>query len=226
MDRLEALAGSRFDLLVIGGGIIGAGIAEAASAHGMKVALVERGDFASATSSASSKLIHGGLRYLQMGDVRLVREAHQERRALMNVVAPHLVHRLNFLFPLYDDGPHRPWFVRTGVLVYSALARAKLNGRVSEKRALRLVPQLRTEGLHSSALYADAWTNDGRRTIANVRGAADRGAVVLNYAEVTDVRADGADVLVDGQTVRVAARLVVNATGPWLDRIRRLEDPS
>jgi glycerol-3-phosphate dehydrogenase len=224
VDRVEALAGTRFDLLVIGGGIVGAGIAEAASAHGLKVALVERGDFASATSSASSKLIHGGLRYLQMGDIRLVREAHQERRALMSVVAPHLVHRLPFVFPLYDDGPHRPWFVRTGVLLYSALARAKLNGRVSEKRALRLVPQLRTDGLHSSALYADAWTNDGRLTLANVRAAADRGAAVLNYAEVTAIHGDGADVLVDGETVRVHAAKVVNATGPWLDRVRRLED--
>ena len=161
---------------------------------GSTVALVDRGDFASATSSASSKLIHGGLRYLQMGDIRLVREAHEERRALMNVVAPHLVHRLPFVFPLYDDGPHRPWFVRTGVLLYSALARAKLNGRVSEARALRLVPQLRTEGLHSSALYADAWTNDGRLTLANVRAAADRGAVVLNYAEVVAIDGDGAEV--------------------------------
>jgi glycerol-3-phosphate dehydrogenase len=226
VDRVEALAETRFDLLVIGGGIIGAGIAEAASAHGMKVALVERGDFASATSTASSKLIHGGLRYLQMGDIRLVREAHQERRALMSVVAPHLVHRLPFVFPLYDNGPHRPWFVRTGVLLYSALARAKLNGRVSEQRALRLVPQLRTEGLHSSALYADAWTNDGRLTLANVRAAADRGATVLNYAEVTAIHGDGADVLVDGETVRVQAGAIVNATGPWLDRVRRLEDPA
>ena len=152
------------------------------------MALVDRGDFAGATSSASSKLVHGGLRYLQMGDVRLVREAHQERRYLMSVVAPHLVERLPFVFPLYRGGPHRPWVVRTGVLVYSALARAKLNGRVSTKRAVRLVPQLRTEGLHSSAVYADAWTNDGRLTIANVRGAADRDAVVLNYAEVTAIR--------------------------------------
>ena len=226
MDRVEALSGTRFDLFVIGGGIIGAGIAEAASAHGLKVALVERGDFASATSTASSKLIHGGLRYLQMGDIRLVREAHQERRALMSVVAPHLVHRLPFVFPLYENGPHRPWFVRTGVLLYSALARAKLNGRVSEKRALRLVPQLRTEGLHSSALYADAWTNDGRLTLANIRAAADRGATVLNYAEVTAIHGDGADVLVDGETVRVYAGSIVNATGPWLDRVRRLEDPA
>ena len=122
MDRvaaIEQLAARQFDLLVIGGGIIGAGIAEAATAHGLDVALVDKGDFASATSSGSSKLIHGGLRYLQMGDVRLVREAHQERRYLMNVVAPHLVERLPFLFPLYAGGPHRPIVVRTGVLLYS-----------------------------------------------------------------------------------------------------------
>src|SRR3954452_2280757 len=224
VDRVEAIAGRRFDLLVVGGGIVGAGIAEAATAHGLTVALVERCDFAGATSSASSKLIHGGLRYLQMGDVRLVREAHQERRALMNVVAPHLVHRLPFVFPLYEHGPHRPLVVRTGVLLYSALARARLNGRVSESRAVRLVPQLRTDDLHSSALYADAWTNDGRLTLANIRAAADRGAAVLNYAEVVAIDRGGAEVAVDGETVRVQAASVVNATGPWLDRVRRLED--
>jgi glycerol-3-phosphate dehydrogenase len=221
---LDRLAATGFDLLVVGGGIIGAGIAEAATAHGLSVALVERGDFAGATSSASSKLIHGGLRYLQMGDVRLVREAHHERRVLMNAVAPHLVQRLPFLFPLYADGPHRPIVVRTGVLLYSTLARARLNGRVSEQRAVRLVPRLKTERLHSSALYADAWTNDGRLTIANVRAAADRGAVVLNYAEVVAIRPDGADVSVDGELVPVRARMIVNATGPWLDHLRRLED--
>ena len=229
VDRVaaaEQLAAREFDLLVIGGGIVGAGIAEAATAHGLSVALVDRSDFASATSSASSKLVHGGLRYLQLGDVRLVREAHQERRYLMNVVAPHLVDRLPFLFPLYDDGPHRPIVVRTGVLLYSALARARLNGRISETRALGLVPTLRTERLHSSALYADARTNDGRLTIENVRAAADRGAVVLNYAEVTSVHADGADVRVAGDTFRVRARSVVNATGPWVDHLRRLEDES
>jgi glycerol-3-phosphate dehydrogenase len=226
LAAVEQLGSRQFDLLVIGGGIIGAGIAEAATAHGLDVALVDRGDFAGATSSASTKLVHGGLRYLQLGDIRLVREAHEERRALMNVVAPHLVHRLPFVFPLYRDGPHRPWFVRTGVLVYSALARARLNGRISERRALRLVPNLRTEGLHSSALYADAWTNDARLTLANVRAAADRGAVVLNYANVVSVHAGGAEVSVDRQTVSVRSRAIVNATGPWLDRVRRLEDPS
>jgi len=223
---IEQLAARRFDLLVIGGGIVGAGIAEAATAHGLDVALVDKSDFASATSSGSSKLIHGGLRYLQMGDVRLVREAHQERRYLMNVVAPHLVERLPFLFPLYAGGPHRPIVVRTGVLLYSTLARARLNGRISEERALKLVPQLRTERLHSSALYADARTNDGRLTVENVVAAAERGAVALNYATVTAIRPDGADVQVDGHDVSVRASMVVNATGPWLDHLRRLEDPA
>jgi glycerol-3-phosphate dehydrogenase len=224
---LAELGERRFDLLVIGGGIVGAGIAEVASAHGLAVALVDKGDFGSGTSTASSKLIHGGLRYLRLGDVRLVREAHQERRLLMRVVAPHLVRRLPFLFPLYERGPYRPWFVQSGVLLYSTLARAKLNGPVKVERARRLVPRLRVDGLQSCALYADAVTNDGRLTLANVRAAAEAGATVLNYAEVVGIRGgEGAEVRADGETVRVAARAVVNASGPWVDHVRRLEDPA
>ncbi len=229
MDRVEAverLASRRFDLLVVGGGIVGAGIAEAATAHGLDVALVDKGDFGGATSSASSKLIHGGLRYLRLGDVGLVREAHHERRILMNLVAPHLVRRLPFLLPLYEDGPYRPWFVQSGILIYSTLARARLNGLVSVERAHRMVPQLRGEQLRSCALYADAWTNDGRLTLANVRGAAAAGATVLNYAEVVSLRGrEGAEIAVDGRTVSVSAAKVVNASGPWVDHMRRLEDP-
>jgi glycerol-3-phosphate dehydrogenase len=225
-DRLtsvEQLASREFDLFVVGGGIIGAGIAEAASAHGLSVALVDKGDFAGATSSASSKLIHGGLRYLRLGDVGLVREAHHERRILMRVVAPHLVRRLPFLFPLYEDGPYRPWFVQSGIVVYSTLARAKLNGLVDLERARRLVPELQAGGLRSCALYEDAWTNDGRLTLENLRAAASRGAVVINYAEVVSV--SPLEVRVNGRTVSVRARAVVNAAGPWVDHVRRLEDP-
>jgi glycerol-3-phosphate dehydrogenase len=223
VTALEKLGSVEFDLLVIGGGIVGAGIAEAASAHGLHVALVDKGDFAGATSSASSKLIHGGLRYLRLGDVGLVREAHHERRVLMNVVAPHLVRRLPFLFPLYEDGPYRPWFVQTGIVVYSTLARAKLNGLVGAERAEKLVPQLRDTRLRACALYEDAWTNDGRLTLANIRAAADRGATVLNYAEVVGL--DPVEVVADGRTIQVRAKAVVNAAGPWVDRVRRLEDP-
>ena len=223
-QAVERLASTHFDLLVVGGGIVGAGIAEAATAHGLQVALVDRGDFGGATSSASSKLIHGGLRYLRLGDVGLVRAAHRERRVLMNVVAPHLVRRLPFLFPLYEDGPYRPRVVQSGIVLYSMLARSRLNGLVPVERARRIVPQLRAERLRSCAVYADAWTNDARLTLGNIRAAADRGATVLNYAELVELSGDGGVVAVDGTTATVRARAIVNAAGPWVDRVRRLED--
>jgi glycerol-3-phosphate dehydrogenase len=226
---LEQLGSRSFDLLVVGGGIVGAGIAAAASRHGLAVALVDRGDFGGATSSASSKLIHGGLRYLRLGDIGLVREAHQERRILMQVVAPHLVRRQPFLFPLYRAGPYRPFVVQTGIVLYQTLARARLNGLVNVERAKHLVPDLRVEGLRSCGLYADAWTHDSRLTLANVRAAAGAGATVLNYAEVVELRREsgrvaGADVAADGELVSVRAGSVVNAAGPWIDGVRRLED--
>ena len=227
---IEELVSCRFDLLVIGGGIIGAAVTAHAARLGLAVALVEAGDFGGATSSASSKLIHGGLRYLRLGDVRLVREAHHERRVLTKVVAPHLVRRVPFLLPLYESGPYRPAIVQSGIVVYSSLARSRLNWLVSPERARELVPPLRTAGLRSCALYADATTNDARLCLANVRAAADAGACVVNGAEVValqlvDGRIAGADVRVDGAVVAVAARQVVNAAGPWVDHVRRLEDP-
>jgi glycerol-3-phosphate dehydrogenase len=227
---IERLASREFDLFVIGGGIVGAGIAEAASAHGLAVALVDKGDFAGATSSASSKLIHGGLRYLRLGDVRLVREAHHERRTLTGPVAAHLVHRLPFLLPLYRGGPFRPAFVQSGILLYSTLALSRLNWLVQPDRAGELVPPLRREGLRSCALYADAWTNDARLCLENVVEATAHGATVLNRAEVVSLSFDGgqvagAEVAVDGETVAVRARVAVNAAGPWVDHVRRLENP-
>ena len=223
-NAVERLASTRFDLLVVGGGIVGAGIAEAATAHGLDVALVDRGDFAGGTSSSSSKLIHGGLRYLRLGDVGLVREAHRERRLLMRVVAPHLVRRLPFLFPLYEDGPYRPRVVQSGIVLYSMLARSRLNGLVPVERARGIVPQLCVERLRSCAVYADARTNDARLTLCNIRAAADRGATILNYAELVALDGDGGVIAVDGTTVAVRARAIVNAAGPWVDHVRRLED--
>jgi glycerol-3-phosphate dehydrogenase len=230
-DAIDRLSRTRFDLLVIGGGIVGAAVAAHAARLGLAVALVDAGDFGGATSSASSKLIHGGLRYLRLGDVRLVREAHHERRMLTNLVAPHLVRRIPFLLPLYRGGPYRPSVVQSGIVLYSALARSRLNWLVDARKARELVPPLRVEGLRSCALYADAWTNDARLCLANVRAAAEAGACVLNGAEVvslrtTSGRVSGAEVRVDGNVVSVEAGVVVNATGPWIDELRRLESGS
>jgi glycerol-3-phosphate dehydrogenase len=229
-DVLDALSERRFDLLVVGGGIVGAATAAHAARAGLSVALVDAGDFGGATSSASSKLIHGGLRYLRLGDVRLVREAHHERRTLTTIVAPHLVHRVQFLLPLYRGGPFRPAFVQSGILLYSTLALSRLHWLVQPDRARGLVPSLRVEGLRSCALYADAWTNDARLCLENVQAAAAAGAVVLNRAEVTALRTaggrvTGAEVAADGETVEIEAKAVVNASGPWVDHVRRLEDP-
>ena len=226
----EALGRTRFDLLVVGGGVIGAATAAHAAREGLAVALVDAGDFGSGTSSASSKLVHGGLRYLRLGDVRLVREAHHERRTLAGPVAPHLVHRLPFLLPLYRGGPFRPWFVQSGILLYSTLALSRLNWLVKPERAGELVPALRRDGLESCALYADAWTNDARLCLENVVAAAEAGATVLNRARVVslvveDGRVAGAEVEVDGEVVPVRSRVVVNAAGPWVDHLRRLESP-
>ena len=141
-DVLETLAASRFDLLVIGGGIVGCAVAWLGARAGLRVALVERGDLAGATSSASSKLIHGGLRYLQMGDIGLVREAHAERHALARVVAPHLVRPRAFLVPVYRGGPVRATKLRAGLVLYGGLGRFEDGGgSLLRPRAARsLVP--------------------------------------------------------------------------------------
>jgi glycerol-3-phosphate dehydrogenase len=226
---LGELAEKRFDLLVIGGGIIGAATAAHAARSGLAVALVEAGDFGGGTSSASSKLIHGGLRYLRLGDVGLVREAHHERRLLTKVVAPHLVQRMPFLLPLYRNGPYRPAFVQSGIVVYSMLARSRVSWLVDPAEAGVMVPPLRREELRSCALYADATTNDTRLCLANVRAAAEARASVLNGAEVVALRTQGgrivgAEVSAEDEVVSIDARVVVNAAGPWVDHVRRLED--
>jgi glycerol-3-phosphate dehydrogenase len=227
--HLERLRSGRFDLLVVGGGIIGAGLAELAARHGFAVALVERDDFASGTSSASSKLVHGGLRYLRMGHFGLVREALDEVRALSEVVAPHLVRPLRFVLPVYRGGPYGRIPIRGALWSYAGLTGAiSERGRmIAPAAARKLVPPLRREGLRAAGLYPDAQTDDARLTLANVRGAAEAGAAVLNRAELVGLDPGPvAHVGIDGETVDVAARTVVNATGAWIDEVRRLEDPT
>jgi glycerol-3-phosphate dehydrogenase len=226
---LERLRSERFDLLVVGGGIIGAGVAELAARHGFAVVLVERDDFASGTSSASSKLVHGGLRYLRMGHFGLVREALDEVRALSEVVAPHLVRPLRFVIPVYRGGPYGRIPIRGALWSYAGLTGAiSERGRmIAPAAAAELVPPLRRDGLRAAGLYPDAQTDDARLTLANVRGASDAGAVVLNRAELVALEGGPvAHVRVGGETLEVAARAVVNATGAWIDDVRRLEDPA
>ena len=230
----ELLSSTTYDLLVIGGGILGTAVAWSAAQSGLKVAMVDAGDFAGATSSASSKLVHGGLRYLQTGAVRLVAENHKERRALATDIAPHLVNPLTFFVPVYKGGPHSAPKLGAGVFLYSALSAFRDGmGRVSTAtHAAQQVPALRTEGLRSVAVYGDHQMNDSRVAVMTVRAAVDSGAVVLNHAEAVGLRFSGDRVTgaeiqdrLDGTEFGVTARLVLNATGPWVDHLRRLEDP-
>ncbi|MBZ5566001.1 MAG: glycerol-3-phosphate dehydrogenase/oxidase, partial [Acidobacteriia bacterium] len=230
---LEALAKQTFDLVVIGGGINGAAIAREAALRGLKVALVEARDFASGTSSRSSKLIHGGLRYLEQFDFQLVRESRTERRLLLRA-APHLARPLPFALPIYRGDPYSPLKVRLGLTLYDLLGnlgRADRHRMLSASEALRLLPLLRSEGLRGAAIYHDSETDDARLTLENILDAAEHGAVVANYAEIralalqgggrTVISAEAEDRLT-GQHYEISARLWVNATGPWVDHLRAL----
>jgi glycerol-3-phosphate dehydrogenase len=234
--HLAALAGETWDLLVIGGGITGAAAARDAAGRGLRVALVDSGDLARGTSSRSSRLIHGGLRYLESYDFRLVFEASAERRRLLGL-ATHLVHPLPFVFPVFRGGPVPYRMLQAGMWLYDALslfrniARHKMLNRA---RTLAEEPELRADGLVGAALYYDAAVDDARITLANARGAHEAGAAVVPHAEVTGFLRDGAgiagarvrDCLTPGaQPVEVRARMVLNATGPWSDAVRRLADP-
>jgi glycerol-3-phosphate dehydrogenase len=213
---------AQFDVVVVGGGIVGAGTAALAAQLGLRVALLERHDFGSGTSSASSKLIHGGLRYLRMGDVGLVREALRESRLLRRQVAPHLVQDLRFVLPVYRGGPYGRAAIAAAMAAYGGLA-LRRPSFVSPTRAVQLAPGLRRDGLRGAGVYWDAQTNDARLVLANVRAAADAGAFVKNRCEVVGIER-GAVHTSDGLELRT--RHVVNATGPAVDAVRRLEDPN
>ncbi|MGW8375685.1 glycerol-3-phosphate dehydrogenase/oxidase [Streptomyces sp. ODS28] len=232
-EAREQLANATYDLLVIGGGILGTSVAWHAAQSGLRVAMVDAGDFAGATSSASSKLVHGGLRYLQTGAVKLVAENHHERRVLAKDVAPHLVNPLTFYLPVYKGGPHGAAKLGAGVFAYSALsAFGDGVGRViSPAKAQADNPALRTENLKAVAVYGDHQMNDSRVAIMTVRAAVESGATVLNHAEVTGLRfhngqVSGAELKdrTDGTEFGVNARVVLNATGPWVDHLRKMED--
>ncbi|KUJ67214.1 glycerol-3-phosphate dehydrogenase [Streptomyces albus subsp. albus] len=234
-ETREQLSKASYDLLVIGGGILGITTAWHAAQSGLRVAMVDAGDFAGATSSASSKLLHGGLRYLQTGAVKLVAENHFERRAVSRNVAPHLASPLTFYLPVYKGGPHGATKLGAGVFAYSALSafRDGVGHVISAEKAARDVPELRTENLKAVAVYGDGQMNDSRMALMTVRAAVEVGATVLNHAEVTGLRftngrVTGAELRdrLDGAEFGVNARLVLNATGPWVDHLRKMEDPN
>lgn len=231
-EQLTTLASRRFDLLVVGGGITGCGIARDAALRGLSVALVEKNDFANGTSSRSSRLVHGGVRYLEHGQLHLVFESSAERRRLLRL-APHLVHPLEFTWPVYTGSRIQRWKLGAGLTLYDALSLFRNVGRhhrLSSGGVLAREPMLRRDGLVGGAQYFDAATNDARLTLANAIGAAEAGAVTINHAEVTALltesgRVTGATIRdsFEGRLVDVAARVVVNATGPWSDELRRLD---
>ena len=228
---LVRLADEPFDVLVVGGGITGAGVALDAVTRGLRTALVERRDLASGTSSKSSKLVHGGLRYLQQGEVRLVYEALAERQRL-RYTAPHLVKLLPFLIPLTGKGgvvdPRLTRAMSTALWMYDLTGGArigKLHEKVSAEDALAHFPTLRADRLSGGYLYYDAQTDDARLTMTVARTAADHGAAVANWTEVTAIRPDGATVrTAEGDVIEVRAEVVVNAAGVWSDEVRSLED--
>ena len=245
-DRAEGirrLSTETFDVLVVGGGITGTGVALDAATRGLRTALVDKGDFASGTSSKSSKLVHGGIRYLQQKEVGLVYEALAERQILRKT-APHLVRVLPFLLPVFTKDGLLPRRIARllGATMWAydltgGLRIGKLHKRVSKEDALGYMPTLPVDNIAASYIYYDAQADDARLTLTVAKTAAAHGAAVVNYATLVGLTKDpagnvsGARVRVGdgdgaGAEVEIRARMVVNATGVWSDEVRTLDDAS
>ncbi|NJM25843.1 MAG: glycerol-3-phosphate dehydrogenase/oxidase [Bacteroidia bacterium] len=221
-----------FDLLIVGGGITGAGVALDAATRGLKTALVEKGDFASGTSSKSTKLVHGGLRYLKQLEFGLVKEVGSER-AVVHRLAPHLVVPEKMLLPLSEGRGLGYWLTSIGLKIYDWLAGVSKRDQrrmLTRAQTMRREPLLGRAGLKGGAIYAEYRTDDARLTIEVIKTAARHGATILNYCDVTDF--EYADGKVCGVRVRenltqevftIHARCVVSAAGPWVDELRALD---
>ncbi|MCB0309518.1 MAG: glycerol-3-phosphate dehydrogenase/oxidase, partial [Bdellovibrionales bacterium] len=227
--NIKNLSDQVFDLLIIGGGINGAGIARDAASRGLTVALVEMNDFASGTSSRSSKLIHGGLRYLENLDFHLVFEALSERAKLFEI-APHLVHPLRFLVPLYKTGRVGPFKMGLGMWLYDVLAlfdTPKMHCYYSSQEAIQRVPVLKPTLLNGAFEYSDAYMDDDRLVIETLRSANEAGAVAVNYVSAKQPLVNDQGELTGFECVdlmsdskfNVKARHIVSTVGPWTDQI-------
>src|SRR4051812_30284780 len=229
------MAERELDVLVVGGGVVGAGTALDAVTRGLSTGLVEARDWASGTSSRSSKLIHGGLRYLEMLDFALVREALAERGLLLTRLAPHLVRPVPFLYPLTHRGWERP-YVGAGLALYDVMATAgkydmglPRHRHLTRRGALRLAPDLRPDALTGAIRYYDAQVDDARLVTAVARTAAGHGALVASRTKVVDFLREGERVtgaravdLESGRELTIRARVVVNAAGVWTNDIQSL----
>jgi glycerol-3-phosphate dehydrogenase len=232
---LDAMVAQPVDLLVVGGGITGAGIARDAAMRGFATALLDAGDFGRGTSSRSSRLVHGGLRYLEHGWLRLVFESSRERAVLLRI-APHLVRPTPFLFPVHAASRVGRWTIGAGLWVYDILSlfrNVRVHRSLGRTGVRRLEPALRDQDLKGGAVYWDAQCDDARLTLATVRSAHQHGARVASYVTVTGfekaagrVRGVVVEDRLSGERHTVHAHVVVNATGPWTDAVRRLDEPS
>lgn len=229
-EQIENLKSETYDLVVIGGGATGTGIALDAASRGLKTALVEMRDFASGTSSKSTKLIHGGLRYLKQLDVALVRETGTER-AVVHRLAPHLVLPEKMLMPLIEGGTYGKWATSFGLWVYDVLAGVKGDDRrkmLNKKKTLALEPLLDENGLKGGGYYAEYRTDDARLTIELIKTAVNHGAVALNYCKVEQFIYKNEMVSgvtckdeISGEEFEIKSKKVVSAGGPWVDKIRK-----
>lgn len=222
-ERIDALSAGRWDVLVVGGGIVGAGVARDAALRGLRVALVEQYDFAFGTSSRTSRLLHGGLRYLAQGRLGLVYQASREKRTLHRI-APHLADPLAFVFPAYRKSAWPLWQLRLGVKVYDGLCGGRNLGPSSAldpQATLQRVAGLNEQSLVGAVRYYDGLTSDARLVFDTLRSAAEHGAIVVNYCRLEQASSTAHGWLgrvrdaESGRTQEIHARAVVNATGPW-----------
>ncbi|MDR2973412.1 MAG: glycerol-3-phosphate dehydrogenase/oxidase [Propionibacteriaceae bacterium] len=231
--QADELVGQEFDLVVIGGGITGAATARDAALRGLTVLLVEKDDFAAGTSSRSSKLIHGGLRYLETYQFKLVAESLRERERQL-LMAPHLTEVRPFLYLLYKGYPESRFLLNLGLTFYDVASgewRKRRHKMLKAGDVLEREPHLRSTGLLGAGQYFDVLTDDARLTVDTAKGAAEAGARLLNHAAVTGIlldsgRAQGVTItdLISGQVFDVHARQVLNATGSWTEQVRAMED--
>lgn len=231
-DLYESLASVELDVLIIGGGITGAGIALDASSRGLKTGLVEMQDFAAGTSSRSTKLVHGGLRYLQQFEVAMVAEVGKER-AVVYENGPHVTQPEWMVLPFYNAGNFGPITANFGLKMYDFLAKVKKQERramLTAKQALEKEPLLKKDGLKGAGYYVEYKTDDARLTIEVIKKATDFDAKVVNYAKVVELIYDQGKVIgaiiedqIGGEQYKVLAKRVINATGPWVDTVREMD---